>query len=174
MDGFDLAFYQQAIWNTTQGRFLQVSATDFSPSLLGTDCLFVYTLMAPFYALLPSSLTLLIVETVVVALGALPVYWLAHEKLKMAWGGLAFAMIYLLLPAVQDGNLYELRERPMAGSFLLFAFYFWYKGRLPYFIGAACLALACRPENGLVLIMLSGYGWLEKKHTLPRFGWRYI
>lgn len=163
MDGFDLAFYQQAIWNTTQGRFLEVSATDFSSSLLGTDVILIYALMAPFYLLVPSTMTLLVVETIVVGLGAVPVYWLAREKLGNAWAGLGLGLVYLLLPVVQNGNLYELRERPMAGSFLLFAFYFWYKRRLGWFSFFAVLALCCRPENSFVLVMLGFYGWLTDK-----------
>lgn len=169
MNGFDIAFYQQAIWNTTQGRFLQVSATDFSNSLFGTDVILIYALMSPFYALIPTTLTLLIIETIIVAAGALPIYWLAKERLASGWLGIALALIYLLLPAVQNGNLYELRERPMAGAFLLFAFYFWQKKRLTCFIIAAVLALCCRPENGLVLIMLSLYASLSKP-----FEWRFV
>jgi uncharacterized membrane protein len=166
MNGFDLAFYQQAIWNTTQGRFLEVSATDFSSSLLGTDVVLIYTLMAPFYLLLPSPLTLLVLETIVVGLGAVPIYLLARDKLKNAWAGLGLALVYLLLPVVQNGNLYELRERQMAAACLLFAFYFWYKQRLGWFSLFAVLALCCRPENGLVLVMLGLYGWLSGKPWL--------
>jgi uncharacterized membrane protein len=174
MNGFDLAFYQQAIWNTGQGRFLEVSATDFSHSLLGTDVILIYAFMAPFYLLFPSVITLLVIETMVVAAGALPVYWLARDRLANPWAGLVFGMVYLLLPAVQNGNLYELRERPMAGAFLLFAFYFWQKGQFGRFGLAAGLALCCRPENGLVLVMLGLYGWLEGKQKQPGFGWRYV
>lgn len=165
MDGFDLAFYQQAIWNTGQGRFLAVSATDFSGSLLGTDVILIYALMTPFYVLAPSPITLLVVETVVVGLGAGPVYLMAREKLKSEWAGLLLGLVYLLLPVVENGNLYELRERPMAGSFLLGAFWFWYKRRFFPFVVLAVLALCCRPENGLVLVMLGGYGWLADRPT---------
>ncbi len=175
MDGFDLAFYRQAIWNTGQGHFLTVSGTDFSPSLLGTDVILIYALLAPFYWLIPSAMTLLVLETLVVAAGAIPVYWLARDRLKNRWWALSLAATYLLLPAVQNGNLYELRERMLGGSFLLFAFYWWQKGRLGWFAIAAILALCCRPENGLVLIMLGVYGWLEDRHRLAeKAGWRYI
>lgn len=163
MDGFDLAFYQQAIWNTSQGRFLQVSATDFSNSLLGTDVILIYALMAPFYLVVPSPMTLLVVETVVVGLGAIPVYLLARERIGNAWAGLSLGLVYLLLPVVENGNLYELRERPMAGSFLLWAFWFWYRRKLGWFILFAALALCCRPENGFVLVMLGVYGWLSDR-----------
>ncbi len=163
MDGFDLAFYQQAIWNTSQGRVLQVSATDFSGSLLGTDVLLIYALMTPFYMVLPSPLTLLVVETAVVSLGAVPVFLLARERLGNAWAGLALGLVYLLLPVVENGNLYELRERPMAGAFLLWTFWFWYRRRLGWFVVFAVLALCCRPENGLVLVMLGLYGWLTDR-----------
>lgn len=163
MDGFDLAFYQQAIWNTSQGRFLQVSATDFSGSLLGTDVILIYALMTPFYMVAPSPLTLLVVETVVVGAGAVPVYLLAKERLGTAWAGLGLALVYLLLPVVENGNLYELRERPIAGAFLLWAFWFWYRRKLGWFVVFAVLALCCRPENGLVLVMLGVYGWLADR-----------
>ena len=171
MNGFDLAFYQQAVWNTGQGRFLAVSGTDFSSSLLGTDLILIYALMTPFYMLVPSTLTLLVLETVVVAAGAFPVYWLARDRLGSDWAGLGMALVYLLLPAVQNGNLYELRERMMGGAFLLFAFYWWYRGRLGLFVLASVLALCCRPENGLVLIMLGAYGFLVGRQ---RDGWRYV
>ena len=172
MDGFDLAFYQQAIWNTAHGHFLAVSATDFSASLLGTDVILIYALMAPFYWLVPNPMTLLLLETIVIAAGALPVYWLARQQLKNDWLALGLAASYLLLPAVQNGNLYELRERMMGGAFLLFTFYWWYTKRLGLFLVAAGLALACRPENGLVLIMLGGFGWLTGQHRTS--GWRYV
>lgn len=163
MDGFDLAFYQQAIWNTSQGRFLQVSATDFSGSLLGTDVILIYALMTPFYMVIPSPMTLLVVETVVVGLGAVPVFLLARERLGNAWSGLGLGLVYLLLPVVENGNLYELRERQMAGAFLLWAFWFWYRRRLGWFAVFAALALCCRPENGFVLVMLGVYGWLADR-----------
>lgn len=174
MDGFDLAFYQQAIWNTVHGRFMAVSGTDFSQSLFGTDFILIYTLMVPFYALLPNPMTLLVLETIVVAFGAVPVYWLARDTLKQPWLALGLALLYLLLPVVQNGNLYELRERQMACTFLLFAFYFWQKGRLSLFGLFAVLALCCRPENGLVLVMLGLYGWLSGRSKLPNSGRRFI
>jgi uncharacterized membrane protein len=170
--GFDLAFYEQAVWNTLHGRFLSVSATDFSGTLWGTDFILIYALMTPFYALWQSSLMLLLVETVVVGLGALPVYWLARRHLQNNWLALVFALLYLLQPAVQNGNLYELRERQMVVSFLLFTFYYYDSGRFKLFLLFAILTLMCRPENGLVLIMLAGYGWLTGKPK--KEGWRYV
>ena len=170
--GFDLAFYQQATWNTLHGRFLEVSATDFSNTIFGTDALLILALMAPFYALWQSPLMLLLIETVVVGLGALPVYWLARQRLGNSWAGLGFALVYLMLLAVQNGNLYELRERPMAMSFLLFAFYFYEERRFKTFMAFAVLALCCRPENGLVLIMLALYSFIKGRQR--ESGWRYV
>ncbi len=170
--GFDLAFYQQATWNTLHGRFLEVSATDFSNTIFGTDALLILALMAPFYALWQSPLMLLLIETIVVGLGALPVYLLARKRLGNSWAGLGFALVYLMLLSVQNSNLYELRERPMAMSFLLFAFYFYEERRFKTFIAFAVLALCCRPENGLVLIMLALYGFI--KGWQRDSGWRFI
>jgi uncharacterized membrane protein len=170
LNGFDFAFYQQAIWNTLQGRYMEVSATDFSASLFGTDFILIYTLFVPFYAVFGSPLTLVVLETVVIGLGALPVFWLARQKINER-AGLLLALTYLALPVVMHGNLYELRERQMVVSFLLFAFWFWYNGKFAFFGIAAVLALACRPENGLVLVMLGIYGFLDKRHKQD---WRYV
>jgi uncharacterized membrane protein len=170
--GFDLAFYQQAIWNTLNGRFLEVSATDFSRSLMGTDVILIYALMAPLYALWQSPLNLLLIETVVVALGALPVFWLARDRLKNEWVALGLSLLYLVLLPVQNGNLYELRERPMAMSFLLYAFHFYEKRSLKFFTVFAVLALMCRPENGLVLVMLALYGFINNRHRVS--GWQFV
>ena len=172
MNGFDLAFYQQAAWNTGQGRFFAVSATDFSQSLLGTDVLLIFGLMSPLYLLVPSPFTLLFQETLVVGLGAIPVYWLARDHLHSRTAGLTLALVYLLLPGVQNGNLYELRERPLAMSFLLFAFYYYQRGRFWPFIVFSLLALSCRPENGLVLVMLALYGFIGQQHKTQ--GWRFV
>jgi uncharacterized membrane protein len=79
--GFDLAFYQQAIWNTLQGHPWAVSGTDFSASLLGTDLIISPVIVTlPFYALWQSPLMLYVVQCAVTALGALPVYWLARDQ----------------------------------------------------------------------------------------------
>jgi uncharacterized membrane protein len=161
--GFDLAFYQQAIWNTLNGRFLEVSATDFSSSLLGTDAIFIVLLMCPFYAIFPSVYTLLAFETVVVALGAIPVYWFASAKLKNKWVGVGMALVYLLTLSVVNGNLYELRFRPMVTTFLLFAFWYYENKKLTWFAVFAVLALMCRPENGVLIALMGVYGWLTGK-----------
>lgn len=79
--GFDLAFYQQAIWNTLNGRPWAVSGTDFSSSLLGTDLIISPVIVTlPFYALWQSPLMLYAVQSAVTVLGALPVYWLARDE----------------------------------------------------------------------------------------------
>ncbi len=170
--GFDLSFYEQAVWNTVHGRFLQVSATDFSSSLLGTDAILILALIAPFYAIVPSPFTLLFLETLVVGLGALPMFWLARARLKNPWAGLLLAAAYLLLLPVQNANLYEWRERPMAMGFWLFAFYFYQRGRFKTFGVFAVLVLCCRPENGLVLAMLALYGFWQGYHR--KWGWRFV
>ncbi len=172
MNGFDMAFYEQAVWNTAHGRFLEVSATDFSRSILGTDVLLIFALMSPLYALVQSPYTLLFQETLLVALGALPIYWLARDRLNNRWAGLMLALVYLLLPGVMNGNLYELRERPVAMGFWLFAFYFYERNHFWPYLLFGVLAMSCRPENGLVLVMLALYAFIGQKHRAQ--GWKWV
>ncbi len=96
--GFDLAINEQILWNTLNGRFFASSlevgnsfADHFRPFLL---------VILPFYALFQRAETLLIIQTVVLAAAAIPIYLLAKDKLHDRLIAVALAAIYLLYPAV--------------------------------------------------------------------------
>ena len=69
--GYDQIDYQQSIWNTTQGRFLEISHYRHTDHLWGMDFIPAILLIVPFYALFPSALTLNFFQALFMALGAL-------------------------------------------------------------------------------------------------------
>lgn len=187
--GFDLAFYQQAIWNTLQGRLWQVSGSDFSNSLLGTDLIISPVIVTlPFYALWQSPLMLYALQCAVTVLGALPVYWLARDEFATrplpgpppilgagvassqnsnvdsghGWG-VAFATLYLLYPPVQNAALTEFAFRPFAALGMLFTIYYFERQRWRAFWIAAIFTLLTRSEMGLVLLLFGIYGLLKRE-----------
>ncbi len=73
--GPDLGIFDQVFWNTTRGRFFEstMSLVQAQPhSYLGDHFSPVYLLLVPFYALIPRPETLLVIQTLFLALGVWP------------------------------------------------------------------------------------------------------
>ncbi len=89
---------------------------------LGDHSSLILFLVAPVYALLRHPLTLPVVQCVVLALGALPVFALARRELGAGFLPLGFAALYLLFPAVGYTALYEFHPEVLCTTTLLAAF----------------------------------------------------
>jgi uncharacterized membrane protein len=161
--GFDLALYEQQIWNTANGRWFETSVFSFTNNALGVDLQLIEAPLAAAYALVPSIYTLLFLQSAALALGALPVYLMAREKLGSGLAGAGLGLVYLLYPVVVNTNLYELRLRSFAVAPLLFALYFLETRRLRWFYLALLLALLCRTDIGLTVAMVGIYALWRRR-----------
>lgn len=156
---FDLGVFDQAVWNTSRGRILRSTNTEG----VGTDILLgdhVQPILIPIsllYFIYTSPKTLLIFQTVVIALGALPVFWLAQEHLVSYPAALVFTAVYLLFPALESANLFDFHPVTLASSFLLYAFYFLQKKRYKGFIIFMLLAMSCKEDVPLLIFMMGLY-----------------
>lgn len=160
--GYDQIYFEQALWNSSEGRFMEQSDFAYSTSAFAVDWMPILTLFVPFYWLLPSPHTLFILETVILALGALPVFWLARDKFGRRPVGLAFAAVYLLNPTLEYFNLLPFNLRAPGLVCLLFAFYYFENRALWRFALFALLAMATRTEVSLVVAMFGLYGLLNR------------
>jgi uncharacterized membrane protein len=128
-------------------------------SRLGTHFDPIIALLAPLYLLYSGPETLLVVQTIALALGAWPIFWLAEEKLESAWGGAAFALVYLAFPALEGANLVEFHAVTLGAGFLTWAFYFLHQD-LPHLFGLfAVLAMTCKEEIPLIVAMMGLYAF---------------
>ena len=120
----DMGQMDQAMWNTLHGNWLQDTRApggENEPRL--TDHVEPIFLVVPLVFLVYSGIeSLFVLQSVVIALGALPVFWIAQRRLKSQWAALAFAAMYLLIPALQAANLAEFHAITFAPAPLLFAF----------------------------------------------------
>lgn len=161
--GFDLALYEQQIWNTANGRWFETSIFSFTNSALGADLQLIEAPLALAYALVPSVFTLLFIQSLALALGAVPLFALARRQLGAAWPGLALALAYLVYPVVVNTNLYELRLRSFAVAPLLFALYCLETRRLRgYYLGLG-IALLCRTDIGLSIAVVGLYALWRRR-----------
>ncbi|UCC64844.1 MAG: DUF2079 domain-containing protein [Anaerolineae bacterium] len=161
--GFDLGNADQAVWNTLHGRFLRMTNELGTENRLGTHFDPLIALLAPLYLVYSSPETLLIVQTVALALGGWPIFWLTKEKLSSAWGGVVFTIVYLAFPALESANLSEFHAVTLGASFLTWAFYSLHQERRVRFLIFALLAMMCKEHLSLIVGMMGLYALFVKR-----------
>ncbi len=167
--GFDLAGNEQTLWNTMHGRFFQTSV--FFPTMqydFDDGPVLLQLPLAGLYALYPSPYTLLILQTAVIVLGALPLYALARDLWGHPAAGLMAAAFYLLHPTVQHMNLYEFQYRSFTMAFALCAFYFFERRKYGLWALFLLLGMATKTESALLAISFGLYALLRRRH------WGYV
>jgi uncharacterized membrane protein len=160
---FDLGNMVQAVWATAHGHPLAV--TDLRGdqiSRLGAHVDPILVLFAPLWWVWPSPSMLLVAQAVAIALGALPVFWLASKHLGSERAGLGFALAYLLYPALQWMTLSEFHPVALATPLLLYAFWYLDEDRLVPFAVFAVLAVLTKEH---VALAVAGLGvWHAVAH----------
>jgi uncharacterized membrane protein len=165
---FDLGNMVQAVWSTAHGDPLEVTSLAGEQFVrLGAHFDPILVLFAPLWFVWPSPSLLVVTQAAVVALGALPVFWLARAHLGSERAALGFALAYLLLPAVQWMTLSEFHPVALATPFLLFAFWYLDQERLVPFALFALLAVATKEHVGLALAGLGLWHVLSRRRVLP-------
>jgi uncharacterized membrane protein len=166
---FDLGNMTQAVWATAHGHFLQVTnLTGEQTSRLGSHFDPILAALAPLWLVWSSPDLLLTVQAIAVALGALPVFWLARKHLGSVRTAVCFALAYLLYPAVEWLVLNEFHPVAFACPLLLFAFWYLDEDRLLAFAAFAVLAITTKEEIGLVVC---GFGlWYAISRSRVRAG----
>lgn len=152
---YDLGIYMQSLWTTLHGHGLFFTALwegsrfayHFEPILFG---------VLPLYAVLPHAETLLVLQSVAVGSGAVPVYLLARRQLGQGVG-LVFAVLYLLYPGVHAVNGYDFHATALAIPLLLSSHYCLSIGRLRWGMILAVVALTCRENVPLVVFLMGAY-----------------
>ncbi len=109
-DAWDLGIYQQALWSTAHGRpfweTLDAETGGFG-SLLQVHTVFVLYLLVPLYAAAPGELTLFVVQSLVVAVAAFPLYLLARDLTASPRWALVAGVVYLAWTPTLAANLYD-------------------------------------------------------------------
>src|SRR3990172_917060 len=143
-NAFDLGNMDQAVWNTSQGRWFEFTNWEGGHSRLAAHVEPILLPISLLYNVASSPKTLLVVQSVVISLGALAAFWLAVKKLSNDFAGVTFASAYLLAPELEAANLSDFHAVSLSAAFLLFAFYFVDRGRYVIFFVFAILAMATK------------------------------
>ncbi|MEP7334895.1 MAG: DUF2079 domain-containing protein, partial [Actinomycetota bacterium] len=126
----------------------------------------ILVLFAPLWLVWPSPEALLVAQAIAIALGALPVFWLARKHLDSERAGLGFALAYLLYPATQWVALSEFHPVALTTPLLLFAFWYLDEDRLVAFAICAALASTTKEEIPLAVAGLGVWYALARRRRV--------
>lgn len=157
----DMGNYDQALWNTLHGRFLHFTGQpEMGQVRLGMHVEPILIPLSLLYLVYSDPKTLLVFQAVVIALGALPAFLLAREKLENDLAAVVFAAAYLLFPALEVANLFDFHAVSLTPTLFLYAFYFMQKRNYRLFALFALLAASCKEEISLLVVMMGLYIFL--------------
>lgn len=157
---FDLGNMDQAVWNSLRGRFLPFTNWGEEGTRLAYHVDPILILISPLYLLYSDPRTLLVFQTVVIALGAWPIYLLARERMGDNPAAMVFPLAYLLFPALQAANMFDFHPTTLVAGLFPYAFYFLEKRRYALFFLFAVLVMSCKEEMPLLVVMLGLYALL--------------
>lgn len=166
--GEDLGIMDQAIWSIWHGQFFHQTICN---SVSDTNCYKdlnltgisrfsihyepILFLVSLFYLVIPNPKTLQVLQTLVVASGAFPAFWLARLRLRNELASVGIVVLYLMYPALQWAVIFDFHAVTLSASFLLFMLYFMYTRRTVLLFVFAILAMACKEE---IPILVACYG----------------
>ena len=157
----DMGNMDQAVWSIIHGQILHqticnvVSDTNcYSAAGISRFAIHFEPMLFPvslLYFIWSGPKTLLVLQTLVVASGAFPAFWLARLRLRNELAAVAIALVYLLYPAQQQATIFEFHAVTLTASLLLFTLYFMYTRRTLWLFVFAILSMACKEEIPLVI-----------------------
>lgn len=157
----DFGLFVQQVWNFSKFDYFFLSGMGWLP--FGNHFSPIIFLLAPFYWIWENPITIIVIQNVVMALGALPLYWLARDRYHLPIYGLAIGLCYLLYPALQLPAIGDFHESLLVATPVLFAFY--YLQRQSYFSAwiFILLVLMCKEDTPFIVFMLGAYALIIQK-----------
>jgi uncharacterized membrane protein len=162
---YDNIFYQSAHGHPLGCSFIKQGyhgSAHFDPILV---------LLSPLYRLYPRAEFLLVLQSVWLGAGAVPVYLIAREKLGSRLSGVAFAAMYVMYPAVHGANMYDFHSLTLVTPIALFLLYFLETGRLKSYAALLLPTLLVREDIAILLCFVGAYAIFTRRPALVRVGW---
>jgi uncharacterized membrane protein len=176
-DAFDLGNMDQAVWNTLHShpfRFTNVGLDWHGPpTRLGIHVEPILLLIAPLYVVHSGPETLLILQTVALALGGIPLFLLCLRRLPEApLVGAGFVAAYLLAPELLGEALWDFHAVALATPLLLLALWALDARRYGWFVAAGAIAALTKEDVAFALIPLGIYLVIWRGKL--RLGWSVV
>jgi len=153
---YDLGIYDNLVWQTAHGFFLDCSlikggnhvSAHFDP---------IIALIAVVYRLYMHAETLLVLQTLWLASGAIPVYLLARHRLRNEWFAAVLGVIFLLYPALHGVNMFDFHSLAFVVPSAMWAVYLLDTGGFKRYWLVLALLLITREDISLLNCFIGSY-----------------
>ena len=153
----DSAMYEEHLWNLLHGKGFR-SYLDNGRLFLGEHVQVVHVLLLPLYVLWPHHLLLEFCQSLGLAAGAVPVYWIAQRHSGSRRAATLMVLVYLLYPPMQFLDIAvdfkTFRPNAFEIPFLLFGLDALERGRVRQFLVWTALTLSCQEDAAPILAPL--------------------
>ena len=146
---YDFGLYDQGIWLMSRGR--NPFVTLMGRNLFGDHTSFILLLLVPLMWIFSSTSMLFVVQSVVIACGAIPIYAYARKRLESDALGCVFACTYLIYPAVSWTNVENFHPDSFLGVLVAAALLAAMSRRWRWYAIAVVLALLVKEDVVLVV-----------------------
>jgi len=149
---FDFGPFDQGIWLLS--RFKDPFVTVMGRNLFGDHSSYILVLLAPLYWIYPHGASLLVLQSALIALGALPIYLLGRRLHLGTIMATVLAGAYLLYPSVETINLEQFHPEcflPFLLGMAIYAAFTWNRRMLVIMV---VLALLVKEDVGLFIVPL--------------------
>ena len=155
---WDLGIFNQAFYSTLHGKLFYYTVENYvnvEGSYFAIHFSPILFLLIPFYAINPRPETLLILQSCILALGALPLYLLAREVMKDKKSAFLTGLVYLLYPAIHGANWFDFHQQAFYPFLMFSMYYFFIKKRwIPYTL-LTFLTLMVMEWSAFMVILLA-------------------
>jgi uncharacterized membrane protein len=159
---FDMAIPDQAIWLLS--RFHAPFSTVMGRNFFGDHTSFVLVLLVPLFWVYPHTAALLVVQSFLLAAGAIPVYLYARRRLGSTTLATLLAASYLLNPALQNGNLEQFHVECFTVLLLALALYAALENKAWLLVISVGLLLLCKEDTALLVVPLGVWvAWRQNR-----------
>nr|MDO8045720.1 DUF2079 domain-containing protein [Candidatus Baldrarchaeota archaeon] len=155
---WDLGIFNQACYTTLHGKIFYYTAELYANPggcVLGAHFSPILFAVIPFYAIYPSPESLLTIQTIVLAIGAYPVFLIAKKVLKSENIALLFSILYLAYPHLHSVNIFDFHPDAFFVLFTLFAYLFFIEERWKSYFLFVTLALLTKEFMSILILFFA-------------------
>ncbi len=162
---WDLGIFNQVFWSTLHGRFFYYSVEPwFGQSFFSVHFSPILILLVPFYTFFPYPGTLLVLQSFIIALGVVPLYFLAKGELNERLA-LLLPFLYLTHPLLLGANLFDFHFEAFIPVTLLSMIYFLKKKNLKFYTFSLFFSLMSHEYVAFLAILIILYEVVFKIKT---------
>ncbi len=168
---WDLGIFNQSLWTTLHSGMFFFSTVEqlIVPSgvFFGTHFSPILYMVLPFYAITSTPQALLVIQSFVLALGAIPLYFFAKNSLNSKRLAVVFSLAYLLYPPLQGANWFDFHVQAFLPLFFFCTMYFLTTEKWPGYFFFIILSLTVAENVPITVAFIGLYGfWRFRKRII--------